>query len=84
MIEHELPIESDGEGRVFVSGLDHMEALIRFYFGEDPEDMDIDDFCRTWGQLEYALVLDEKLAKPDRTNREHLEELEDAESYMDN
>lgn len=73
MIEHELPIQSDGEGRVFVSGLDHIEALIRFYFGQDPKEMDVDEFCRAWGQLEFSLVMDGKLSKPNRDNREELD-----------
>lgn len=36
-------------------------ALVRFYFGVDPQT--IEDFAILWGQLEYALEFEGKLSR---------------------
>lgn len=89
-----LPIEKNGEGKVIVSGLEHVEALIRFYFNEDPIEWYNDQsgfmkLARAWGQLEYALVVDGKLDPPQKAQIDADEFdlsyfIDDAESNLDN
>ena len=41
------------------SGLAQINALIRFYLGEDPKD--IDHSAKLWGKLKFALEFDGKM-----------------------
>ena len=48
---------------MIISGLEHMQALVHFYFGIDPETVGIDQFAKLWRRLEFALEFDGKLTK---------------------
>lgn len=69
-------MEKDSDKRVIVSGFEHMDALIRFYFGIDPNSLDVDEYAKTWADLEFALIFDGKLAQGNPR--------ENAPSNMDN
>jgi len=43
------------------NGFEQMIALIHFYFGEEPKNLD--RFAVLWGRLEFALQFDGKLKK---------------------
>jgi hypothetical protein len=42
-------------------GFEQINALIRFYFGVVPKN--VDEFAKLWGQLEFALQFDGKMKK---------------------
>ena len=35
-----------------------INSLIRFYFNQNPDELDDDEFARAWGQLKFALAFD--------------------------
>lgn len=67
MVDEEIPVEYGKEGFPLLRhieephGLAQRLALIRFYFKEEPKT--IDDFVKSWSQLEFSLKMDMKMRK---------------------
>lgn len=60
-----MPVERDADGYILLSdplsadGLSQVSALVRFYFHTEPKS--IEELCKLWGQLKFALQFDGKL-----------------------
>jgi hypothetical protein len=60
-----MPVDRDPDGSIILNdpsekgGLGQIAALVRFYFHTEPKS--IEELCKLWGQLKFALQFDGKL-----------------------